>query len=159
MRNMEIIGQWIFALFMTVVSFFFSLFLLAFFLLKLDGLPIETKPPPDFHSSLNPTIFWIIAASMMFVPLIVASYVGATTAPNSQLGFASIVFPLSVFLFANMIPSSGRVNQSFDIKYVLETGASCAIAAVCLYFRWKRQQLKRNAMGNVGPIAGPEIWP
>jgi hypothetical protein len=156
MRNIEIIGQWIFALFMAVVSFFCSIFLLVFLSLKLDGLSIGTKLPPDFHSSLNPTMFWIIAASMIPVPLIVASYVGAITAPNSQLGFASIVFPLSVFLFAN-IPFSGRANQRFDIKFVLESGASCAIAAVCLYFKWKRQQSKRNAMENVGPTAGPRI--
>jgi hypothetical protein len=159
MRKIEIIAQWIFASFMAVVSFLCSLFLLTFLFLELLGLPIGTKPPPDFHSSLSPTVFWVIATSMLLIPLFVASYVGAITAPNSQLRLASVVFPFSTFLFINIVPSLGRGNQSFSIEYFLETGASCTIAGVCLYFRWKRQLSKRTATKNVSLAAGPRIEP
>ena len=144
MRHGEIIAQWMFAAFMAAVSFFCSLFLLALLFLELDGLPVGAKPPPDFHSSLSPTMVWIVVTSMLLVPLFVASYVGAITVPNSQLRLASVVFPLSIFLI-DIVPSLGRAHQGFGIENLLETGASCAMAAVCLHFRWKRQQSRRDA--------------
>jgi hypothetical protein len=156
MRYIEIVVQWMFALFMAVVAFFGTLLLLVFLLLELEGLPIGTKPPPDFHSSLNPTLLWMIATSILLVPLFVASYVGAITAPNSRSGLASIVFPLSVFLLFNL-PYSARANHRFNIDSFLGSGAVCAIAAACLYFRWKRQQSRRNTAANASLAAGSGI--
>jgi hypothetical protein len=65
---------------MAVVSFLCSLFALVFLFLKLDGLPMGTKPPSGFPPSLSPTMFWIVATAMGLIPLFVASYVGAITA-------------------------------------------------------------------------------
>ena len=159
MRKIEIIVQWIFAFFMAVVSYCCSLFLFVFLFLELLGLPIGTQPPPDFHPNVDPTIFWIAVTSMMDVPLFAASYVGGITVPNSQLRLGSIVFPFSTFLAINILPSLGRANQSFHVGYFLETGASCAIAAGCLYFRWKRRQSKRSTTENVVLTTGPVIEP
>lgn len=149
MKNIEILFQWIFALFMAVVSLCFSFFGVIFLGLKLQ----------EFLMGLGLQAGWVIAPSMTVIPAIVGSYVGAITAPNSQLKIASIVFPSSVFLIMNIVLSSGKGSQSLYIQNFLETGAGCMIAATCLYVRWKRQLSRRIAKDGARLTAGARIDP
>jgi hypothetical protein len=142
------IVQWLFAVFMAIVSAFGALVAMVFLFLLVLGIPIGTKPPLEVHPDVNPTIFWILVTSMFVLPLFVASYVGAITVPNSQLWLAAIIFPLSTFLLINVYFSLGVKSRGVNPEIVLETAAGCAAAAACLYFRWKRRQSKRKPTEN-----------
>jgi len=146
--------QWFFAAFMAAVSAFGALVAMVFLFLALLGIPIGTKPPLDFHPSFNPTMAWILTTAMIAVPLFAASFVGAITAPNSQLGVATIVFPLSTFLLINIYFSLGVKSRGINPEIVFETAASCAAAAACLYVRWKRRRSKR-LLRKSAPVTGP----
>src|SRR5271154_5918511 len=110
MRIIEVIAQWLFAIFMSILSYFLSVFLFALIIAKLGGVPIGGQLPPDFHFQVNETIFGILVACTMYCPLIIASIVGAVTVPNSQQRFASIAFPVIVFLSINIFYYIGGTN-------------------------------------------------
>lgn len=135
-----IVGQWMFAVFMAIVTFCLSFYGVIFFGLKLQ----------QFFMDLGLQIGWLVATSMIVIPALVAPYVGAITAPNSQLKIASIVFPSSFFLIMNIVlsPAKGGRQGSY-LQNFLEIGAGCLIAAFCLYVRRKRQLSKRIAKENV----------
>jgi hypothetical protein len=144
-RIFETTAHWLFAIFMTVISYFATLILLAFVLVKLEGIPIGSQIPPGFHPRLSPIVFGAIAYGVMFLPMTIASYVGAATAPKSQLRVACIVFPFFVFLAVSIVPYlSGRSNSN-SIIYLMEMGASCAVGGGLLYLRWKHHKSRKTA--------------
>jgi hypothetical protein len=154
MRNVIILAQWIFAVFVAIASYLCSLILFAVLFGRLQGLPWGAQSPPDFHSPLNPIVFWVAADIMVYLPLVVASYLGAIAAPRSQLRAASIVIPCLVFLLISFGPSLWTGRWGTSIQFLLEAGAACAIAAAFLYFRWKRQASSKSPMQNAPLMAG-----
>jgi hypothetical protein len=139
MKRIKIIARWIFAVFVAIASYFCSLVLLALLLSRMQGLPFGTKAPPDFQSPLNPTVFLILGNFMVLFPLVIASYLGAIAVPKAHLRAASIIFPFLVFLLIYIGPSLGSGKWTTSILSLLLNGAACTVAAVFLYFRWKRR--------------------
>jgi hypothetical protein len=159
MRNLKSIAQWMFAVFVAIASWLCSFLLLALLFGRLQGAPWGAKVPPDFQSPLNPIVFWIAAKIMVYLPLVVASYLGAIAAPRSQLRSASIVFPCLVFSLFFIVPSLGTGRWGASIQVLLEAGAACAIAAGLLYFRWKRQDSRISSAQNSPLMAGQSTEP
>src|SRR5262249_49847878 len=120
-----------FAVFMAAISF-----CLSFWATILGGLKLQF-----FLMGFGLQVGWIVAPSMIVIPTIVASYVGAITVPNSQLKIASVVFPSLIFLTVNIVFALGKASQDLYFQTLLETGAGCLIAAMWLYLRWTRQLL------------------
>jgi hypothetical protein len=139
MRNVKSIAQWMFAVFVAIASWFCLFLLLALLYGRLQGAPWGAKLPPGFHSTWNPIVLRIAVDTMLYLPLVVASYLGGIAAPKSQLRAASFVFPCLVCSLFFIAPSLVTGKWGTSIQALLETGSACAIAAALLHFRWKRR--------------------
>jgi hypothetical protein len=146
-KTLENIAHWAFAIFMAMIAYIASLLLFTFLILKLEGLQIGVPLPPDFHSRISPMTLTVIAYCALFFPLMAAAFFGAITAPNSQRRMALVIFPALVFFVVNLVSYFGRRNFNFDIIWLLQSGASCAVVGVFLYFKWNRQKSKRARTG------------
>jgi hypothetical protein len=127
---------------MSIVSYFISLLFFAFIIARLGRPSIEAQTPTGVHSISNP-VFIFVAFCAIFLPLMIASFVGAITAPNPQRRVAGVVFPALVFLVINLVTYLGAANHKPNVNFLLESAASCAVVGIFLYFKWKRQQPKR----------------
>ena len=128
--NALAIFQWITAVLAAIFSYFASAFFLAYFLLELG-------PPP------NLTVASILSLIIFFSPLFIASVLGGISAPNTQAGLASIVFPLATFLLFSLVV--GRNAHGFELVFLIYAGVTCTIAALCLDLRkrWRRSRIDR----------------
>jgi hypothetical protein len=122
--------QWIYAALAAIFLYFSSAHLLPFFFL-------------EFVSPSNLTVALILSTTIFFLPLFIASVIGGIAAPSTQAGLASIVFPLSAFLLFNLIAT--RNAHGFETGLLIDAGATCAIAALCLDVRrrWRRSKINR----------------
>ena len=133
-RNLANILQWISAVIVAILSYFALFPLMPFFFLEPFSSPSEPK-----------LLIW--SATTIFFPLFLASIMGGIAAPSAQAGLASTIFPLSTFLLFNLM--FARNAQGHEIYLLSETGAVCAIAALCLDVRrrWRRSKTDRAKRG------------
>ena len=139
MKILEKILHWAFAAFFAIVSYFASMFAMAVLLLKMIGLEIGVAPPADFQPRVGSAVLGAAATCMFLLPAMVAAFLGAITAPNSQRLAALAVFPVSVWVGLNLMMHSGRPAGGVDPRFLLESGASCAFVGIVLYLGWRRR--------------------
>lgn len=143
MRIIEKLLHWVFALFMAIVAWVLTLGAGAVLMLKLVGLPIGAKPPPDFQPWIGNTAFMYVTVAMMLAPLVVATFVGAMTAPFTQRGIAAIAFPVLMFAGFTALMLRGDVHYGSFLIIHLEAAACCAAPGVFVYFRSRRHRVRR----------------
>jgi uncharacterized membrane protein len=116
---------------MAIVSYAVSMLVFIFIMAKSSGLPFGVKAPTDFHPQINPTVFAVIAFSMIFLPMTIASLIGTVSAPNSQRKIASIIFPALVFA----VVIFGIYAKGFNTKFFVESFVCCFVVTAFFYLK------------------------
>jgi hypothetical protein len=138
MHVIEKVVHWAFAAFMATVAYFGAMVLGALLTLKLLGLQVGIQPPADFQPQIGTTGLTLLVGILLFVPLALATFVGAMTAPFAQRGLAAVVFPVLVFAAITWMTRAGPHGLAFVA--LLETAASCAVPGSLVFIRWRRQR-------------------
>jgi len=140
MKLMEKAVQWASAAFMATVVYLISIVLCAFLTVKLMGLQLDVQPPADFKPPIGSAGMYLLVSIPLFIPLAMAIFVGAVTAPFVHRGIAAVVFPILVFAAMVLMTQTSAQHQGRNIATLLEMAASCAALGVVVYVRWWRQQ-------------------
>jgi hypothetical protein len=143
MQVIENAAHWALAVCMAAIAYLVSLVLCGFLGFKLLGLQVGVQPSADLHSQIGITGMIILGFIAMFVPLAVATFVGAMTAPFAQRGLAAVVFPVLVFTaMMILLMNGGPHHHGLNTAVLLGTAASCAGPGGLVYVRWRRQRLR-----------------
>lgn len=142
MHVIEKAAHWALAAFMAAVAYLASMALGVFLTLKLLGLQVGVQAPSDFQPPIGTLGMAVLAGIMFFVPLAVATFVGAMTAPFAQRRLAAIAFPVLVFAVITWMTHTG--HHGLDVRRLLGTMASCAAPGGLVYIRWRRHQSRLN---------------